>query len=63
VVITRPMRVKVGSENPAQLEPGQSTGFGVAIWEGGHAERAGLKAISGDDWIKLDLEAASEVKT
>ena len=56
VVITRAMRVK-SSENPVQLEPGQSTGFGVAIWEGGHSERAGLKAISGDDWIKLDLEA------
>ena len=62
VVITRAMRVK-SSENPAQLEPGQSTGFGVAVWEGGHGERAGLKAISGDDWIKLDLEAASEAKT
>jgi complex iron-sulfur molybdoenzyme family reductase subunit gamma len=61
VVITRPMRVK-SSENPAQLEPGKSTGFGVAIWEGGHGERAGLKAISGDDWIKLDLEAANEAK-
>ena len=56
VVITRAMRVK-SSENPVQLEPGQSTGFGMAIWEGGHWERAGLKAISGDDWIKLDLEA------
>jgi complex iron-sulfur molybdoenzyme family reductase subunit gamma len=63
VVITRPLRVKIGSEKPAQLEPGQSTGFGVAVWEGGHGERAGLKAISGDDWIKLDLEPASEAKT
>jgi DMSO reductase family type II enzyme heme b subunit len=62
VVITRPMRVK-SSDNPAQLEPGQSTGFGVAIWEGGQGERAGLKAISGDDWVKLDLEAANEAKT
>ena len=60
VVITRPMKVKIGSENPIQLEPGQSTGFGVAVWEGGHGERAGLKAISGDDWIKLELEAATE---
>ena len=35
---------------------------GVAIWEGGRGERAGIKAISGDDWIKLDLEAATETK-
>ena len=62
VVITRPMKVKIGSENPAQFEPGQSSGFGVAIWEGGHGERAGIKAISGDDWIELDLEAAPEAK-
>jgi ethylbenzene hydroxylase subunit gamma/complex iron-sulfur molybdoenzyme family reductase subunit gamma len=55
VVITRALKVQ-SAENPAQLEPGQSTGFAVAIWEGGQSERAGLKAISGDDWIKLDLE-------
>ena len=61
VVITRPMKVQ-SSENPAQFDPGQSSGFGVAIWEGGHGERAGIKAISGDDWIKLDLEAATEAK-
>ena len=58
VVITRAMKVQ-SAENPAQLEPGQSTGFAVAIWEGGHSERAGLKAISGDDWIKLDLEGTT----
>ncbi len=57
VVITRALEVQ-SSENPAQLEPGQSTGFGVAIWEGGHGERAGIKAISGDDWIELNLEPA-----
>jgi DMSO reductase family type II enzyme heme b subunit len=58
VVITRAMKVQ-SPENPAQLEPGQSTGFGVAVWEGGHGERAGIKAISGDDWIKLELEAST----
>ena len=59
VVITRAMKVQ-SSENPAQLEPGQSTGFGVAVWEGEpQGERAGLKAISGDDWIKLDIEAGA----
>jgi DMSO reductase family type II enzyme heme b subunit len=55
VVVTRAMKV-AGPEKPAQLEPGQSTGFGVAIWEGGEGERAGIKAISGDDWIALDVE-------
>ena len=58
VVITRAMKVE-GPDNPAQLEPGQSTGFGVAIWEGERGERAGIKAISGDDWIALDIEAAA----
>ncbi len=57
VVITRALKVQ-SSDTPAQLEPGQSTGFGVAIWEGGHGERAGIKAISGDDWIELNLETA-----
>ena len=57
VVITRPLKVQ-SSESLAQLEPGQSTGFGVAIWEGSQGERAGIKAISGDNWIKLDIEAA-----
>jgi DMSO reductase family type II enzyme heme b subunit len=61
VVITRAMKVQ-SAENPAQLEPGQSAGFGVAIWEGGQGERAGLKAISGDDWIALDIEAAAKAQ-
>ncbi len=61
VVITRAMKVK-SSENLAQLAPGQATGFGVAIWEGGQGERAGLKAISGDDWVKLEIEAATEAR-
>ncbi len=61
VVITRPMKVQ-SPDNPAQFDPGQSSGFAVAIWEGGHGERAGNKAISGDDWLKLDLETATEAK-
>ena len=61
-VITRAMKVQ-SSENLAQFEPGQAAGFAVAIWEGGHGERAGLKAISGDDWLKLDIEAAAGAKT
>jgi len=61
VVITRAMKVQ-SPENPAQLEPGQSTGFAVAIWEGGHGERAGIKAISGDDWIELQLDPVPTVR-
>lgn len=57
VVITRAMKVaSTETDKPIQLEPGQNTGLGVAVWEGGHGERAGIKAISGDDWIKLDIE-------
>jgi DMSO reductase family type II enzyme heme b subunit len=58
VVITRALTVE-SPDNPAQLEPGQSTGFAVAIWEGGQGERAGIKAISGDDWIPLDIETGA----
>ena len=61
VVITRAMKVQ-SSEKLAQFDPGQAGGFAVAVWEGGSGERAGLKAISGDDWIKLDIEAATAVK-
>jgi DMSO reductase family type II enzyme heme b subunit len=61
VVVTRAMKVK-SPEKLAQIEAGGSIGFGVAIWEGGHGERAGLKSISGDDWIQLELQAASEAK-
>jgi hypothetical protein len=42
----------------AQLEPGQETGFGVAIWEGSNRERAGIKAFSGD-WKPLIIEGRS----
>lgn len=54
VVISRQLKV----ENPepvVQLEAGQKTGFGVAVWEGGAGERAGIKAFSGD-WRELVLE-------
>lgn len=55
VVITRAMQVE-STDEPVQLEPGQSTGFGVAVWEGSRRERAGIKAVSGDDWIALEIE-------
>jgi len=52
-VITRALRVDL-AEPVAQLSSGDQTGFGVAIWEGGHGERAGIKAFSGD-WLPLVL--------
>jgi DMSO reductase family type II enzyme heme b subunit len=55
VVIARALRVR-STESVAQLEPGQRTQFGVAVWEGSHGERAGLKAFSGD-WRELLLDA------
>jgi DMSO reductase family type II enzyme heme b subunit len=60
VVIARALHVRSG-EPVAQLEPGQKTGYGVAIWEGSHGERAGIKAFSGD-WQELYLEAAPAVR-
>lgn len=53
VVLVRSLQVET-SEPVAQLKPGQVTGFGVAIWEGNHSERAGIKAFSGD-WQKFSL--------
>jgi DMSO reductase family type II enzyme heme b subunit len=55
VVISRSMRIQT-SELVAQLEPGQTTGFAVAVWEGSNSERAGIKAYSGE-WRELQLEA------
>jgi len=55
VVISRTLQAPADSAS-VQLAPGASTGFGVAIWEGSHQERGGIKAFSGD-WISLELEA------
>lgn len=60
VVIARVLRVE-GSEPVAQLEPGTSTQIGVAIWEGGHGERAGIKSFSGD-WQTLSLAARDRAR-
>jgi DMSO reductase family type II enzyme heme b subunit len=54
VVIARALRVATDAP-VAQLEPGTTTGFGVAVWEGEHGERAGIKAFSGD-WQDLKLD-------
>ncbi len=56
VVIARALRSE-GTEPVVQLSPGGSIGFGVAVWEGGNGERAGIKAVSGFEWRALDLDA------
>ena len=60
VVIARALRVKTG-EPLAQLQPGETTGFGVAVWEGSRGERAGIKSFSGD-WMKLELAALPQAR-
>jgi DMSO reductase family type II enzyme heme b subunit len=56
VVIARSLQ-SPGPDPVAQLTSGQDTRFGVAIWEGGSGERAGIKAFSGD-WQTLALPQA-----
>jgi DMSO reductase family type II enzyme heme b subunit len=53
VVIARAMNVD--AQGAAQIRPGSQTGYGVAIWEGSHQERAGIKAFSGD-WKPLTID-------
>lgn len=54
IVLARALRIRT-DEAVAQLEPGKSTQFGVAVWDGGSKERAGIKAFSGD-WLPLALD-------
>ncbi|MBW2240589.1 MAG: hypothetical protein JRH01_01265 [Deltaproteobacteria bacterium] len=56
VVIARALRVET-VDPVAQLQAGETTGIGVAIWDGGSGERAGIKSISGLQWRKLSLDA------
>ena len=53
VVIARALNVAVAGA--AQITPGSDTGFGVAVWEGNHKERAGVKAFSGD-WKPITID-------
>jgi len=55
VVLARPLRVE-SPEPLVRLEPGGTIGFGVAVWEGGSGERAGIKAYSGPQWLQLRLD-------
>jgi len=54
VVLARALQT-AAEPGAAQLEAGSESGFGVAIWEGSHQERGGIKAFSGD-WLPLDLD-------
>jgi DMSO reductase family type II enzyme heme b subunit len=60
VIIARALRVE-GGEPVAQLEPGTSALIGIAVWEGGHGERAGIKSFSGD-WQPLVLAAPDQAR-
>jgi len=61
VVIAGALRVE-SPEPLAQLRPGESSGFGVAVWDGGSGERAGIKSFSGPQWIDLDIDGATEAR-
>jgi DMSO reductase family type II enzyme heme b subunit len=60
VVIARALEVRT-AEPLAQLRAGELTQFGVAVWEGAHGERAGIKAFSGD-WRSLRLASAPSAR-
>jgi complex iron-sulfur molybdoenzyme family reductase subunit gamma len=53
-VIARALRVD-STEPMAQIQSGEKTQFGVAIWEGTHGERGGIKAYS-VDWRDLVID-------
>lgn len=53
VVITRALG---SGKDAAPLAVGTRTGIGFAVWRGGNAERAGIKAFS-RDWTELELDA------
>ncbi len=54
VVIARALRVQ-SSEPVVQLDAGSGAHFAVAVWEGSHRERGGIKAFSGAEWRSLSL--------
>jgi len=56
VVLARSLRMET-TEPVAQLSLGEATGFGVAVWDGGSEERAGIKSFSGIQWQDLRLDA------
>jgi steroid C-25 hydroxylase gamma subunit len=56
LVFSRPLSVPDQMNEAVQLEAGASVKIGFAVWEGGHGERAGIKAFS-PKWQELTLEA------
>lgn len=56
VVIARALRVE-GPEPYVQLAPGTVSEYAVAVWEGSHSERAGIKTFS-LAWRPLELAPA-----
>lgn len=56
VVVSRALRVET-AEPVAQLQAGETTGMGVAVWDGASGERAGIKSVSGFEWQELRLDA------
>jgi len=60
VVIARALRMET-SAPVIQLAPGQITRYAVAVWDGAHQERGGIKGFSGD-WRELRLAPAPMVR-
>lgn len=56
VVIARALQV-ISSKPVAQLKPGSKANYAIAIWDGGHQERGGIKSYSGMNWLELTLKA------
>lgn len=60
VVIGRALRV-AGGEPVVQLREGARVPVGLAVWEGGHGERGGIKAFS-PGWPSLELARAPSAR-
>ncbi len=56
VVIARSMQV-IANRPVAQLKPGEKANYAIAIWDGSHGERGGIKSYSGMMWLELNLSA------
>ncbi|MDX1648769.1 MAG: ethylbenzene dehydrogenase-related protein [Myxococcota bacterium] len=57
VVLARALQVEA-PEPVVRLRPGARLPMGVAVWEGGHGERGGIKAFS-PGWPQLELAPAA----
>jgi len=52
--VTIARELATAEADTVHLKAGQAARFGVAVWEGAHGERGGLKAVSGD-WQPLAI--------